>query len=295
MLRKRFFGLALVALFTALLPFAGAGSASAHAYVKVSPSNMQGWGFYQETPGAATGTFVTGPGVPPLGSGSARMTVDSTAGIMLFLPAYGGTYFRDITTLQYSTYRTSGAPALAIALQFNVDYDLTDADTSWQGRLVFEPYQSGAVVTTGTWQTWDPMLGKWWATGNPGKTLCPQSAPCTWAQVLANWPNAGISATQGAVIFKAGGNWAGGFDGNVDAFVIGVKGDITVYDFEPNDSGNACKDDDSKSDHKAKSDNDKEHKGSSACGDGNDDHGKKQDKDHHKDDDTPDQRDSNDD
>lgn len=285
---KRFIWLAVIALLTGLLPFAGAGAASAHSYVRVGPSSMHGWAFYQETAGAATGTFVAGPGVPPLGSGSARLTVDSTAGYILYLPAYGGTYFRDITALRYSTYRTSGAPALAIALQFNVDYDLTDTNTAWQGRLVFEPYMSGTPVTPGVWQTWDPMLGKWWATGNPGKTLCPQSAPCTWAQVLANWPNAGVSATQGVVLFKAGGGWTGGFDGNVDAFMIGVKGDTTVYNFEPNGKSKKCKDDDSKGNHKSTSDDDKDHRGAAACGDKDDHHGKKHDNDRHKGDDAHD-------
>lgn len=282
MVKKNFFWLTLVALIAMLLPVAGAGAASAHEVVTVSPSNMRGWAFFQETPGTASGTMVTGPGVPPLGSGSARLTVDSTAGILLGVAAYGGTYFRDITTLQYSTYRTAGAPALAIALQFNVDYDLTDTNTAWQGRLVYEPYQSGAVVTTGAWQTWNPLLGKWWATKAPYNALCSQASPCTWAQVLANWPNAGISTSDPAVIFKAGGGWTGGFDGNVDAFTIGVKGDTTTYDFEPAGTSKACKDDDAKAESDAAGDDAKDHKNSSACEDHDGDHGKSKDNDHGK-------------
>jgi hypothetical protein len=37
-------------------------------------------------------------------------------------------------------------------------------------------------------------------------------------------------------MFRAGGPWATGFDGNVDAFAIGVNGSITVYDFETVDA-----------------------------------------------------------
>lgn len=262
MSRKNLFWLPVIVLLVSLLPFAGAGSAAADSTFVVSPAHTHGWGFLAEgNPVASSGSFVHGPGSPPLGTGSARLTVADASGAELFgVAAYQGTYFRDITKLQYSTYRTSGAPALAIALQFNVDYDLADANTGWQGRLVYEPYQSGAVVTTGAWQTWNPLLGKWWASGNPGKTSCPQSAPCTWAQVLATWPNAGIGATSGAVLFKAGSGW-GSFDGNVDAFTIGVNGDNTTYDFERRNKSSTCEDEDSKSEdnssaHSADSDRD---------------------------------------
>jgi hypothetical protein len=63
---------------------------------------------------------------------------------------------------------------------------------------------------------------------------CQQNTPCTWQQVLAAFPNAGVRNTPtSAVLFKAGGPWAGGFDGNVDAFNISINAAKTVYDFEP--------------------------------------------------------------
>jgi hypothetical protein len=214
-----------------------AGSAALADTFVVTPSQTYGWTFAQEGTPAGT-AFVDGPGAPPMGTGSAQLTAPLPSdGPILFKADYMGTKFVDITTLQYSTYRTSPAnpSPLAIALQFNVDSNLADADTSFQGRLVFEPYQSGAVVNTGAWQTWDALQGKWWGSGAPIPTrpfaqLCPQSNPCTWAQVLANWPNGGIHAVQGAVVFKAGSGWTG-FDGNVDAFTIGVSGATDTYDF----------------------------------------------------------------
>jgi hypothetical protein len=217
----------------------GGSAAIAETFI-VTPTQTYGWTFFQEgsTPGG-TG-FVDGPGTPPLGTGSAQMTAPLvSAGPILFKTDYQGTRFADITKLEYSTYRTSPADpsVLAISLQFTADANLTDGDTSFQGRLVFEPYLSPATVNAGVWQTWDPMLGRWWGTGasiptRPFAQLCPQSAPCTWPQVLANWPNGGIHPTDpGAVIFKAGSGWTN-FDGNVDAFTIGVSGENDTYNFE---------------------------------------------------------------
>lgn len=172
--------------------------------------------------------MVSGPGTPPMGSGSARLVAPaSTDGVVLAKAGYNGMRLDAITNLAYSTYRTAGGAALAIALQFNIDNDVTDADNAWKGRLVFEPYFT-ETVNTGQWQTWNPMIqGKWWGTGAAIAASCPQSSPCTWAQVLAAFPNAGIHQTFGAVLLKAGSGWAG-FDGNVDALTI--NGD--VYDFE---------------------------------------------------------------
>jgi hypothetical protein len=209
----------------------------------VTPSNMQGWFFWDDqhdTTTSATGSLVAGPGTPPLGAGSARLTTPLIAdGQALILSAFKGTRLADIETLQYSTYRSSldAGNNLAIALQFTIDYSPTDALTTYQGRLVFEPYQGAPAnsVPQTTWQTWNPKTGLWWASktsaaGSNG--LCPQSAPCTWEQVLSNWPEIMIKSDDAnAIVFKAGSNWAG-FDGNVDKFIIGINGTDTTYDFE---------------------------------------------------------------
>jgi hypothetical protein len=102
---------------------------------------------------------------------------------------------------------------------------------------VFEPYQQTGVVPSG-WTHWlavaGPTGGRWWASkttaaGSGG--LCPQSSPCTWPQVRANWPGA---AVKGAVLFKAGGGWSA-FTGNVDAFTIGIGTRFTIFNFDPNE------------------------------------------------------------
>src|SRR5688500_11481080 len=86
----------------------------------IHPADMDGWAFFQETP-TGSGAMVNGPGTPRIGSGSANLIVDSTGGEILAKSAYQGTPLEDITELEYSTYRTSGGSALAIALQFNID------------------------------------------------------------------------------------------------------------------------------------------------------------------------------
>lgn len=200
--------------------------------VVVKPSATSGWSFVQET-ATGSGSFVSGPATTPLGSGSARLQVDGTGGVALAAALFQGTRLDAIDTIAYSTYRASGSAALAPSFQFTADFDLTDSDTAFQGRLVFEPYLTPATVQTGMWQSWDAITGRWWATRSPFSATCSQAAPCTTADMLDEWPNAGIHASLGAIFLKAGGGWTGGFDGFVDALTFGVNGTHTIYDFEP--------------------------------------------------------------
>jgi hypothetical protein len=216
-------------------PAPGAASAAPKAptsgTVVVTPANLAGWRWMEEDSAAGGGMLVTGPAVPPLGTGSARLAVDSTGRFILSNLAYAGTRLADITNLSYSSYSEGTSTILAPSLQFDIDYDLTDANTAWQGRLAYEPYQDGSVITPGTWQTWSPMTGKWWASGAPGNGSCPQASPCTWSQVLSAFPNAGLRAGNGWLHFRVG-VWSGGFTGYVDNFTFGVPGNVTTYNFE---------------------------------------------------------------
>lgn len=196
----------------------------------VSPDQMNGWGTLQETPTGVV-SFVSGPETPPLGSGSAQFNVDDTGGVILATLSYGGRRLDQIRTLSYSTYHTGSGPQ-AISFQFDVDYDLTDGDLLWHGRLVYEPYFTETVVP-GVWQTWEPRLGKWWATKPPGDAFCKQDAPCTWDNLHTLYPNAGV-LLGGAVYLKAGGGWPAG-NYNVDNLDIGFSTDASdnEWNFEP--------------------------------------------------------------
>lgn len=198
------------------------------------------WGFLDETspgPGTVTSDFVLGPATPPRGSGSAHLALAAAAdGVIIATQNHVGTRLADITTLTYQTYQNISPQA--IALQFNIDYDDADSTTSWQGRLVFEPLNSG-TVSTNTWQSWNAMSGSWWSSGTPivGDTpaavACTQGSPCPWATVLATYPNIAVHGLPlGAILFKAGSGWPAGFDGNVDDFHIQTAAFDIVYDFE---------------------------------------------------------------
>lgn len=207
---------------------------------------MRGWEFYDDQQGASctnanSCAMVQGPTGAPIGNGSAELATRATSdGPALILPDYAGTRFDHITQLRYSTYRQSADAGnnLAIALQFNVDYDLNDQNASWQGRLVFEPYQgAGGTVVQDRWQSWDAMAGRWWGTkssvaanGVARTNPCVQATPCTWAQLLGAFPNVGVHSTYGAVILKAGSGWES-FRGNVDSLAIGIDTVTTFFDF----------------------------------------------------------------
>ncbi|MDX6692429.1 MAG: trimeric autotransporter adhesin [Blastocatellia bacterium] len=211
--------------------------------VVVWPVNMNGWTFFDDNPGTGTGSggFEDGPATPPLGVGSAFLTVDATGRHALGTATYAGTRMDDIADLRYSSYQDNNSnTVVAPSLQFDIDYDLADTFTGYQGRLVFEPYQSGTVQQN-VWQNWNALAGNWYGTrstvtinGNASvPNPCQQNSPCTWQQVLASFPNAGVLNNSGAMLFKVGGPWSPGFDGNVDAFNISVNAAHVVYDFEP--------------------------------------------------------------
>ena len=215
--------------------------------IVVSPENMRGWGFAQETPNGR-GRMEFGPGDPPAGRGSAELWVDSTGGEILAKAAYQGTPLHNFTRLEYWTYRTAPMVAIVqIALQFNIDRDLMDTDESYQGRLVYEPYYSHPIeaARSGVWLRWntqdEAQPGSWWFTRAPQNlpvTGCSQADPCTWSEVLAKFPHIGVHRTLGAVILKAGGGWAPGFVGNTDALTIGCGGRTITWDFEPSQHDN---------------------------------------------------------
>jgi hypothetical protein len=220
----------------AVTPAGATGPGTTVTVTQASP----GWGFIDDNAQGGSGMFVTGPGTPVAGTGSVRLRVTNTSQGYAFGSAkYGGVAFSQLTNLGYSTYRTSpSAPNDAISLQLSVDYDLTDAATTWQGRAVWLP--DAGTVNSGVWQTWSPLTqGKWYGSNNSPKVanvvvpqLCSLSGSgCTWAQFTADYPQAGVNALDPQYLFKIGsGN--SGFDGNVDNATVGVAGNDTTYNFE---------------------------------------------------------------
>ncbi len=230
---QRWLGMAfLISILALVLPAPATADDKGPTVVIVDENNTD-WDFGTESSTQASGQYVLGPGTPPAGTGSAELIVnDASSAEVLATSLYKGVYLRDLTRLEYSTYRASDDPnnILAPSLQFEIDFDLDDGDSSYQGRLVFEPYKSGYTVRQGVWQHWDALHGKWWTTRS---NVCPRRDPCTLSELLERYPNAGITrnAFVGGILFKIGRGWST-FQGNVDRFIIGVQGDEVLYDFE---------------------------------------------------------------
>ena len=218
---------------------------SAHV-VRVSPDSSRGWMFFDDQHGAAcleadNCHIARDTSAAHFAETSIELATPTAAdGDVLMLPAFRGVRLDRITELRYSTYRESpdSGDRLAVMLQLNVDYDLGDAYTAYEGRIVFEPAQGQrGAVPMGQWQRWDARAGRWWGTktvvrlgGVETLGVCTKASPCSWSQLLAAYPNIGIHAANGAIVLQAGANWAA-FRGNTDSLTVGVNGVATTYDF----------------------------------------------------------------
>lgn len=206
--------------------------------VTVQPAQLNGWRLTEEAPTGA-GAFVFGPAQPPLGKGSVELTISERGAYGISTSAYAGLQLTTLSHLSYATYRSSYDPEdhTTINLQFDIDYDITDADSTAQGRLIFEPYktsQPAGGVKQNVWQTWNAQASNsaWWATAEPGARYCDRESPCTWEQVLKLFPRAAIAA-DGQLWLRAGNWWGRAVTASADALVVGVNGVQTRYDFEP--------------------------------------------------------------
>jgi hypothetical protein len=242
-MRKLIIGATLVALVGSLVG----------CKIVVTPTASQGWFFLNEGSNGS-GYYVNGPGTPPAGRGSALLTVDATGRENIATSVYQGLALSSLTQLSYATYQAfSGSPQETPSLEFDVDYDSTDSDTSYQGRLVYVP-SAGSTVVPNTWQTWDTQSGNaaWYSSASDGSSLrpivggvmqanppCTQASFCTWQTVKNDYPNARIRPTvnnaPGLLLVRAGGPITGGFVGATDNVVVGVNGTPIENNFEPGD------------------------------------------------------------
>lgn len=201
-----------------------------------------GWLFYNDSTDAGDptlGTFVTGPGSPAYGIGSAQISVTGTQRRNLASYQFAGTPLASITELKFRTYNPSagngGSASRSAYLNFNVDFNGSD---TWQRRLVYVPSVNGTVIQD-TWQEWDALSGgnalwsysgaTWPVTGGAGTT------PKTWSQILTDYPGIRIRVTDAHLGLRVGEPYADGYTENIDTFTFGTAAGTTIFNFDVQD------------------------------------------------------------
>lgn len=247
----------------ALLPAALLGVVASTATAAASTttttvnSDNVGLNWSLATDNGATGTFVAGPGTPPLGTGSFAFDVPDGGKTTLSTTIPAGKLLKAVDAVSYATYRdaSSTMPAfLAPSLNLEVcSGGVTGGSCQGYTTLVWEPiYAYGTPanannpVDTGTWQTWDALghtstsyTGGWWST-HAINGVCADNCFVSLATIQQDNP--------AAVILSFGVNVghgpAGTFVGAADALTLGFAGGNTaVYDLEPTTPANEqCKD-----------------------------------------------------
>ncbi len=225
--------------------------------VVVNPNSLNGWIIdnFDASTGLSTGVaptvsgtdgdFVTGPGTPPVGTGSFSQNIGTNGNDAqrLMTNAFNGMTLSSFTQIEYSTYVDTAVSDQATYIQLRID---KDGNGTTDDRLFFEPvYQNGtygalsyssavpnqcggdpSCVVNDTWQTWDADIGGWWSVndsaGGPPNTKL--------ADYITQYPGAKLSTTEPAFRMQAGGG-AGAWDnflGNFDKLIVNG----TTYNFE---------------------------------------------------------------
>jgi len=230
-------GVCLALALSAALPMQASGQT-----VVVTATSSEGW--IPQFSGTASGEFVPGPELPPVGSGSFefRVGADGDSAAQLRNVEFDGVPLSEITTLTYNTYvQEDGSGGQAPYLILHIDQD-DDGDVD--DLLFFEPvYQTGDYsgdpvpdqgdLVVGEWQTWDALEGGWWSLNdmNFGPPLV------TLATYLEENPDAVIRNTESGegglrIVTGFGAPAWDGFVGNVDSLTIAIGNEEVTYDFE---------------------------------------------------------------
>lgn len=219
------------------------------ATVTVNPANLGSgiyaftnpvWFFYNDETDVINntlGSFVTGPGAPLTGFGSAQISVSGTQRRNLATYQFKGTALSAITELSYTTYNPSagngGSASRSAYLQFNVDFNASD---TFQRRLLFLPADNGGVVQN-SWKTWDCLnagTALWRYSGAtwPAPISVSGTIPQTWNAILAAYPLVRFRLTDSWLGMRVGEPYPDGYTENIDNFTLGTAAGSTTFDFE---------------------------------------------------------------
>lgn len=262
----------ITAGFTSILAIASliiAGPVFA-ATVIISPASQGSWAFQTNNLVDGVGTFVTGPAVPPLGSGSVELSTGTNGSTFsaIYNTAFDGQQMIDLANVNlanlsasYATYVPTGASAPSYP-KLIVDVNINTATTTILDELTFDP-RNGQSQTpaAGVWQTWDAKGGIWNSSICGNGTLGQYITNCLG--LISNAVSVSVRTRAdgtGGVRLQVGPNASSDqLTGYVDDVTLGLNGTSTTYDFEnivPLPPGNRLDDkDDCKKGEWAKFDN----------------------------------------
>jgi parallel beta-helix repeat protein len=207
--------------------------------ITLTPVANNGWFYITETVGPGNGLLpfdiVLPPPDPTLGEASARLVITNVnSRHMYFAFIFTGTRLSDITVFEYRLRVPSASPQVPY-INIGWDDDVTDGNTGFRGRLVYSP----PSLPADAWHIVDARNDPTprWYTTLTGATQCTSGSPCTFAQLVAAYPNAAIhpdtffGVPRGFIGIRVGGTGATG-TGYADGLRVGVGSQITLFDFE---------------------------------------------------------------
>ena len=172
-----------------------------------------GWLFYNDETDAGDptlGSFVSGPGSPPHGVGSAQVSVSGTQRRNLATYAFAGTPLADITALKFTTYNPSAGNGGGRCVRRTSTSMPTYGSDTWQSRSSPPRRQrhrhaghlAGMGCAGGRNANWRYSGSTWPVTGEPGATTK------TWSQILSDYPGIRIRVTDAHVALRVGEPYA---------------------------------------------------------------------------------------
>ncbi len=188
-------------------------------------STSGSWSTADTRPGGAV-SLATDSSAPS-GAGALRLTTNTTNTAKAQFLTSAGVKLSAVTDASYQTKQNSPTPSQGDA-SYQIAVDLNnDGNPATTINLVYEPYYNGAV-TTGTWQSWNVLAGKFWPSQNvpslSGAGGGAYATNFTIGDVLAAYPNARVTGFGVNV-----GSYNPSY--NVEVDNLGFNG--TTYDFEP--------------------------------------------------------------
>lgn len=188
------------------------------------------WSVLPDTTAGGTASIVAGPGTPPAGTGSLRLTVATAADRVLVGTDLGQPLPRPWGGLsaEYSTFVPEGSPASFTPTLRIAGFQVIAPAPAQFTTLSFEPSRNGTVVP-GQWQTWTlgPTSVVWQTNATDG--FCVQATPCTLAQFVAQYPGGAWGQAQLGI----GSGVAGPAEGFADAVTIRDGAQVLFTDFDP--------------------------------------------------------------